>query len=146
MTGSTRNGVHIVPVALNPYLSFKGNARAAMEFYRSIFGGELTVNTFEDLHAATDPTENKLVMHSQLTGENGVIFMASDTPDRMPYQPAAGFSMSLSGDDETLLTGYFTELSDGGTVAMPLEKAIWGDMFGMCVDRFGISWLVNITA
>jgi PhnB protein len=133
-------------VALNPYLSFKDNAREAMEFYHSVFGGELSINTFEEMHAAVDPAENTLVMHSQLTGENGIVFMASDTPGHIPYQPAAGISMSLSGDDEAVLSGYFAKLSEGGTVTMPLEKAPWGDIFGMFADRFGINWLVNVTA
>ncbi len=133
-------------VTLNPYLSFKGNAREAMEFYHTVFGGELTISTFADLHAAVEPEENDLIMHSQLTGDNDIVFMGSDTPSHMPYQAPAGISISLSGDDETLLSGYFAQLSDGGNVMQPLEKAPWGDMFGMFVDRFGISWLVNVTA
>jgi PhnB protein len=135
-----------VSVALNPYLSFKGNAREAMEFYRSVFGGELSINTFGDLHAEVDPTETDLIMHSSLVGENGIVFMASDSPQHMPYQAPAGISMSLSGDDEPVLSGYFAKLAEGGTVMTALEKAPWGDTFGMCVDRFGINWLVNITA
>jgi PhnB protein len=134
-----------VSVALNPYLSFKGNAREAMEFYRSVFGGELTINTFEDFQAEVEPSEKQLVMHSQLTGENGIVFMGSDTPQHMPYQPPAGISLSLSGDDDSLLSGYFAKLADGGAVLAALEKAPWGDKFGMCADRFGINWLVNIS-
>jgi len=132
-------------VQLNPYLSFRDNAREAMEFYRSVFGGELTVNTFADLHAAQTPEENDLVMHSSLQGDDGVVVMASDTPARMEFTPGNNISMSLAGDDEALLSGYFQKLSDGGNVTMPLEKAIWGDTFGMCTDRFGINWLVNIS-
>lgn len=131
-------------VQLNPYLSFRDNARDAMEFYRSVFGGELTVSTFAELHAAQSPSENDLVMHSQLQGENGIVLMGSDTPARMEHSPGNNISMSLSGDDEGLLRAYFEKLSDAGTVTMPLEKAMWGDTFGMCIDRFGINWLVNI--
>jgi PhnB protein len=132
-------------VQLNPYLSFRNNAREAMDFYRSVFGGEVNTSTFGDFQATDDPAEKDLVMHSQLHGDNGVVLMASDTPDRMPHQPGNNISMSLSGDDEPVLRGYFDRLSDGGTVTMPLEKAPWGDTFGMCVDRFGINWLVNIS-
>lgn len=132
-------------VQLNPYLSFRSNAREAMEFYRSVFGGDLLVNTFADLHAAQDPSENDLVMHSQLTGDHGIVFMGSDTPQRMEFRPGTTMSMSLSGDDEALLTGWYEQLADGGTVTMPLQKAVWGDSFGMLVDRFGVTWLVNIT-
>jgi PhnB protein len=132
-------------VALNPYLSFKSNAREAMEFYHSVFGGTLDVQTFKDLNASQDPAEENLVMHSQLEGDNGILFMASDTPSRMEFKPGTNFSMSLSGDDESLLRGYFEKLSSGGTTTMPLEKAIWGDTFGMCADKFGVNWLVNIS-
>jgi PhnB protein len=132
-------------VQLNPYLSFRDNAREAMEFYSTVFGGTLTVSTFKEFQASSDPSEDDLVMHSQLEGEHGVVFMASDTPSRMEYEPGSNFSMSLSGDDEGLLRGWFDKLSDGGTVTMPLDKALWGDVFGMCVDRFGINWLVNVS-
>jgi PhnB protein len=130
---------------LNPYLSFKDNAREAMEFYKTVFGGELTVSTFKEFHASTTPDEDDLVMHSALIA-NHIEFFASDTPERMEYKPGTNFSMSLSGepDDEALLTGYFEKLSQGGNVTMPLDKAIWGDIFGMVTDKYGTQWMVNI--
>jgi PhnB protein len=70
--------------------------------------------------------------------------MASDTPPGMPRSEGSSISISLSGDDADELRGYFAKLSDGGTVTMPLEKQMWGDEFGMCVDKFGVTWLVNI--
>ena len=133
-------------ITLNPYLNFKGNARQAIEFYEGVFGGKLNVSTFADYHAASDPSENDLVMHADLEGPEGIRFMAADTPIKMEYQPGTNFSMSLSGDDEMELRGYFDKLAEGGSVTMPLEKAPWGDIFGMCTDRFGISWLVNVAA
>ena len=135
-------------IKLNPYLGFRDNAREAMEYYHTIFGGELRVATFKEFGASQDPSEDDLVMHAQLEGENGITFMASDTPARMQYQPGTNFSMSLSGDatDETQLRTWFDRLKQGGNVTMPLEKAIWGDTFGMLVDRYGINWLVNIAA
>lgn len=133
-----------MPVRLNPYLSFRDNARQAMEFYQSVFGGELTLNTFAELQASEDPAEKDKIMHAMLEAD-GIVLMGADTPNSMDYQPAAGISISLSGDDETVLRGYWDRLVDGGMPIMPLEKAPWGDTFGMCVDRFGISWMVNIT-
>ena len=131
---------------LNPYLNFKNDAREAMEFYKSVFGGTLNLQTFKDFHASQDPSEDDMIMHSVLEA-NGITFMASDTPDRMEYQPGhTNFGMSLQGEDAAELSGYFRKLSAGGSVTMPLEKAAWGDTFGMVTDRFGISWLVNITA
>lgn len=129
---------------LNPYLSFKDNAREAMEFYQTVFGGKLTVSTFKEFHASQDPSEDNLVMHSVLEAGNGITFMASDTPNRMEYKAGTNYSMSLSGDNEAELQAYFQKLSAGGTVTMPLEKAMWGDTFGMLTDKFGVPWLVNI--
>jgi PhnB protein len=130
---------------LNPYLSFKDNAREAMEFYRTVFGGKLQSQTFKEFHASQDPSEDDMIMHSVLEADNGITFMASDTPNRMEYRPGTNMSMSLSGDNDTELRGYYEKLSAGGMVTMPLEKAPWGDSFGMCNDKFGIQWLVNIT-
>ena len=131
---------------LNPYLSFKDNTREAMEFYKSVFGGELRMQTFKELNASQDPSEDNLIMHAQLEAPNGITLMASDTPSRMEYSPGTNFSLSLSGENEAELRGYYDKLSQGGNVTMPLEKAIWGDTFGMFSDKFGISWLVNINA
>jgi PhnB protein len=133
-------------IRLNPYIGFKGNAREAIEFYQSVFGGDLVVNTFAELHASQDPSEDNLVMHSMLATPIGLTLMASDTPRRMAYNPGDTISISLSGesDDEETLKGYWAALMAGGNESMPLSKAIWGDSFGMGVDRFGIAWLVNI--
>jgi PhnB protein len=130
---------------LNPYLNFKNNTREAMEFYQSVFGGNLTMNTFKEYHASQDPSEDDKIMHAELKAPNGILFFASDTPDRMEYRPGSNINMSLTGDNEAELKGYFQKLSAGGMVTMPMEKAIWGDTFGMVTDKFGVNWLVNIS-
>ena len=131
-------------VLLNPYLSFRDNARQAMEFYQSVFGGELNVATFGDTPGVpTEPGEQDKVMHAQLEGLDGLVLMGADTPSGMDYAPFNG-SLSLSGDDEAKLRGYWDQLVAGGTVGVPLETAPWGDTFGMCTDKFGIGWMINI--
>jgi PhnB protein len=130
-------------VRLNPYLNFEDSAREAMTFYQSVLGGQLTVSTFGEFHASEDPTEQDKVMHSQLETADGFTLMAADTPNAMEHRPQQGVSVSISGDDETKLRGYWEGLSAGGTVIMPFEKAPWGDTFGMCLDRFGTHWMVN---
>jgi PhnB protein len=130
---------------LNPYISFKDNTSEAMQFYKTVFGGELRMSTFKEFHASENPSEDNLIMHAELETQNGMTLMASDTPNRMEYRPGTNFSVSLSGDNEAELTAYFQKLSAGGTVTMPLDKAPWGDSFGMCTDKFGVSWLVNIS-
>jgi len=135
-----------VNTLLSPYLSFRDNAHDAMEFYQSVFGGELTSSTFAEFQASDDPAEKDKIMHSMLTTEGGLVLMASDTPNQMDYKPGNNFSISLSGEDEAELRGYWDKLSAGGSVTMPLGPAPWGDTFGMCADKFGVNWLVNIAA
>jgi len=129
---------------LNPYIGFEGNARQAMEFYKGVFGGDLTVSTFGEFGAENSPDADK-IMHSQLETDRGFTLMASDTPSGMGRTPGDNITISLSGEDGGELRGYWEKLSDGGNVTMPLEKQMWGDEFGMVTDRFGIPWMVNIT-
>ncbi|GAA1831135.1 VOC family protein [Agromyces salentinus] len=134
-----------MPVTLNPYLNFRGTAREALEFYHSIFGGTLNMSTFADFQSAESPDEADLIMHGQVDGADGVTLMAADVPIRMEYHGISGVSVSISGDDDATIRGHWERLSEGGTVQQPLEVAPWGDAFGMLVDRFGVSWLVNIS-
>ncbi|HEY0521183.1 MAG TPA: VOC family protein [Ilumatobacteraceae bacterium] len=129
---------------LNPYISFAGNARDAMEFYKDVFGGTLSLHTFGEYGAKDTPEADK-IMHGMLEGDNGFWLMGSDTPPGMQLNRGDNIAVSLSGDDADDLRGHWAKLSDGGTVAMPLEKQMWGDEFGMCVDKFGVNWMVNIT-
>ena len=128
---------------LNPYISFAGNARDAMEFYKGVFGGDLALNTFGESGAPGTPEADK-IMHSRLETDSGFTLMGADTPPGMDHDPGNNIAVSLSGDDGDELRGYWEQLSDGGAVSVPLEKQMWGDEFGMCVDRFGIAWMVNI--
>ena len=131
-------------VRLNPYISFRDDARQAMKFYRSVFGGQLDLSTFGESGMTDDPAAADKVMHAMLDTGTGLVLMGSDTPPGMEYQEGMRISISLSGDDETTLRGYWDALTEGGTVALPLERAPWGDSFGMCTDRFGVAWMVNI--
>ena len=130
---------------LNPYLNFRGQAREAMTFYQSVFGGQLDVMTFADMGGMGVPeSESGQVMHSALSVSDSVQLMGSDVPSHMEGDFPNG-QISLSGDDDETLRGWFEKLSDGGQVTMPLEKAPWGDSFGQLTDRYGVSWLVNIS-
>jgi PhnB protein len=131
---------------LNPYIQFDGSAREAMEFYKDVFGGELTTNTFAEFGASHGPDDDEKLMHAQLETPSGFTLMAADTPQGMSYNPGENIAVSLSGDDGDDLRGYYEKLSDGGKVSVPLEKQMWGDEFGMVTDRFGINWMVNIAA
>jgi PhnB protein len=134
------------PTRLNPYISFKNNAREAMDFYHSVFGGNLTLNTYGDSGMSEDPSEANNLMHAMLEAENGLVIMGADTPNSMTTTVGDNMSISLSGEDDAELRGYWEKLIEGGQVVQPLEVAPWGDAFGMVTDKFGIHWMVNITA
>jgi PhnB protein len=128
---------------LNPYLTFDGNAREAMEFYHSIFGGELRINTFGEF-GAPDPAIADKVMHAMLTSEKGYLLMASDTAPGMAYNPGNTITVSLSGDPGEGLEEVWEKLADGGTVQLPFEKQMWGDLYGQLTDKFGVPWMIDV--
>ena len=125
---------------LNPYITFDGNARDAMQFYEGVFGGTLTLSTFGDLGQQEQPDK---IMHGMLETPSGFTLMGADSVHGS-YNPGDNFAVSLSGDDDAELRGYWEKLSADGSVSVPLEKQMWGDEFGMCTDRFGVGWMVNI--
>jgi len=114
-----------------------------MEFYKSVFGGTLSLSTFGEFGQPDSPDADK-IMHGMLETESGFTLMAADGAGE-DYKPGNNIAVSLTGDDVDELRGYWEKLSDSGTVSVPLEKQVWGDEFGACVDRFGISWMVNIS-
>ncbi|MGB4759094.1 MAG: VOC family protein [Candidatus Saccharimonadales bacterium] len=134
-------------VKLNSYISFNGNAKEAIEFYKSIFGGEVYSDTFESFQSDAMPVaeaDKDKIMHAYLKGDNGIELMASDTPSSMEFQAGAQIQLTLNGDDEALLRSYWDKLSESGAITVPLDKAPWGDTFGMLTDKFGICWMVDI--
>lgn len=128
---------------LNPYITFDGTAREAMEFYQSALGGELAMNTFAEFGNAGPDGDN--IMHANLETPEGFTLMASDTAPGTEPSSGSSMSVSLSGDDADKLRGYWDGLTDGAEITMPLERQMWGDDFGMFTDKFGIEWMVNIT-
>lgn len=129
---------------LNPYISFMRRRPAGDEFYKEVFGGTLVLNTFGEFGQQDAPQADQ-IMHAMLETPSGFTLMASDTPPGMNVTRGDNISVSLSGDDAAALRGYWEKLSAGGSVSVPLEKQMWGDVFGMCTDRFGIPWMVNIS-
>jgi PhnB protein len=133
-----------VAAQLNPYITFEGNAREAMGFYQQVFGGELEVTTFGE-YGMGDPPDAEKIMHSRLTTERGFVLMGADNPPGMPLNPGDNITIALTGEaaDADTLRGYWRQLSEDGTVSMPLEKQMWGDEYGACTDRFGVNWMVD---
>ncbi|WP_244295149.1 VOC family protein [Micromonospora orduensis] len=114
-----------------------------MEFYHQVFGGQLRMNTFGEF-GSTEPGLAEKIMHAMLESPDGLTLMASDTAPGMKHQPGTNIAVSLSGDNADELRGYWEQLAASGTVSVPLEKQMWGDEYGQCVDRYGINWMVNI--
>ncbi len=129
--------------ALNPYLNFNGNSREAMEFYKAIFGGELTISTFGE-SGMNDEKYKDQTMHAHLHTDEMEI-MASDTGHMGEVKFGDNVHLSIVGSDVEKLTEYFNKLAEGGKVDMPLEKQMWGDIFGMLTDKYGVHWMVNIS-
>ena len=131
-------------VTLNPYVNLvDGRARAALEFYRSVLGGELEVMTFGEM--GTEGPLAEQVMHGQLSSDR-LTLMVSDTPPEMAEVTIGNnVSISLSGgvEDEDWLRAAFDGLAQDGTVTVPLSRAPWGDTYGALVDQFGVSWMVD---
>ncbi|MBP8252201.1 MAG: VOC family protein [Herpetosiphon sp.] len=128
---------------LNPYLSFKDNAREAMQFYQSVFGGDLHISTFADYGSSgPEPGMENNVMHATLIVDGKSILMASDGGDG---ETKSNVSMSLMGSNAEELHEYWDKLSTDGTITGAMEKQVWGDEFGSCLDKFGVHWLINIS-
>ncbi|MFD5102160.1 VOC family protein [Streptomyces albidochromogenes] len=133
-----------MPSRLNPYISFDGEARSAMEFYREVFGGTLSLNTFGEFGEEKAGDAADKIMHAMLETDSGFTLMGADVPPGMEHKAGNNIAVSVSGEDAGELRGYWDKLSADGAVSVPLEKQMWGDVFGMCTDRFGITWMVNI--
>jgi PhnB protein len=136
---------------LNPYLGFKDQARAALEFYQSVLGGELNVITFGELPdmPGVSDEDKALVMHGQLDIPGGLTLMAADSGSMMPYTaPTSGVTVALTGgpDDLDTIRAAYERLADGATEALPFELAPWGDHYAQLTDKFGISWMFDVGA
>jgi PhnB protein len=135
--------------ALNPYLNFNNNTEEVFNFYKSVFGGEFAmVMRFKDIPAEfKGPAhEDNKIMHISLPIGGGVL-MGSDVPEAMgKVVEGNNFQLSLSPSSKEEADKLFNGLSAGGKVTMPMSDSFWGAYFGMCVDKFGINWMINYDA
>jgi PhnB protein len=129
------------------HLNFRGDARAALEFYRSVFGGDLAIVTYENAGNVQDPAEADQVMWGQVAADNGFHVMAYDVPAARPWSRGEDpFFVSLRGADAEEIAEYWEKLSEGANVAVPLAPAQWAPLYGMLKDRFGITWVVDVVS
>ncbi|OKO75058.1 VOC family protein [Bradyrhizobium sp. AS23.2] len=133
---------------LNPYLFYQDTCEAAFNFYATVLGGKIDAmmrvsDAPPDMPGAAG--REKTIMHARMSLPGGSVLMASDAPPEHFHKPQ-GFSISLTLTDAAEAERKFNALADGGTVTMPFSKTFWAKGFGMCVDKFGIPWMVNCPA
>jgi PhnB protein len=135
-------------ITVTNHLNFRGTAREALGFYASVFGGgEPTIVTFADAHSVGDPAEADQVMWGQVESDRGFRIMAFDVPSARPYDAGQdAYYVSVRGDDEDEVRGYWERLSEGATVRQPLGPAGWSALYGMLEDRFGVVWVLDVAA
>ncbi|MFF2083723.1 VOC family protein [Nocardia sp. NPDC058176] len=131
-------------VSVTPHLNFRGDARRALEFYRTVFGGELTIASYADM-GNPDPATADHVAYGQVVAENGFRVMAYDAYPHLAWdQGRDPFFVSVRGTDPAELQGYWDKLADGAEVNQPLGPAQWAPLYGQLTDRFGITWVLDI--
>lgn len=134
-------------VNVTPHLNFRGDARAALECYRSAFGGDLIITTYGDMGNVQDPAEAELVVWGQVAAANGFRVMAYDVPRSRPWSPGEDpFFVSVRGDDAEEIASAWKRLSEGATIVQPLEPSPWAALYGMLKDRFGVTWVMDVLA
>jgi len=136
-----------VSVNVVTHLNFRGDARAALEFYQSVFGGDLTIITYQDMGDVQEPAEANQVVWGQVADDSGPRVMAYDVPSRLPWNRGENpFFVSLRGNAAEEITAYWEKLAAGSTVVQPLEPSQWAPLYGMLKDPFGITWVVDVVA
>lgn len=129
------------------HLNFRGDARAALEFYRSVTGGDLLLVTYEDAHNVQDPAEADQIMWGQVTADSGFHVMAYDVPSTTSYDPGdKPFFLSLRGETAEEVIALWEKLSQGSNVVVPLAPAPHAPLYGMLIDPHGVTWVVDVIA
>ncbi|MEE1940042.1 VOC family protein [Streptomyces sp. TRM 70361] len=135
-------------VTTTTHLNFRGAAREALDFYRSVFGGRAVAVTYKDAGAVQDENEADWVMWGEVTADNGFHVMAYDVPSHLPWNQGENpFFVSVRGDDTDEISALWHKLAAGdSTVVRPLEPAQWAPLYGMLTDRFGVTWVLDVAA
>jgi PhnB protein len=130
-----------------PHLNFRGEARAALNFYADVFGGDVTILTHAQLYGTTDAAEAELVSWGQAASPDGFAVMAFDAPASMSFDAGViPFFVSVRGTDTDEVSAYWEKLSDGGTIVQPLAQSSWARLYGMVRDKFGVTWVLDVPA
>lgn len=132
-------------ITTTTHLNFRGDARAALEFYQSVFGGDLAVITYADAHSVTAADEAQQIMWGQVVSADGFHVMAYDVPAHTAHDPGTiPVFVSVRGADTAEISRYWEKLADGSEVVVPLGQAAWSPLYGMLTDRFGVTWVLDV--
>ncbi|GAB3632197.1 VOC family protein [Microbacterium shaanxiense] len=134
-------------ITTTTHLNFRGDARAALEFYQGVFGGDLTAITYADAHSVTAADEAQQIMWGQVASPEGFRVMAYDVPSHTPHAPGTiPVFVSVRGADADEITRYWERLVEGSDIVVPLAQAAWAPLYGMLKDRFGVTWVLDVEA
>jgi len=134
-------------ITTTTHLNFRGDARAALEFYQGVFGGDRTAITYADAHSVTAADEAQQIMWGQVASPEGFRVMAYDVPSHTPHDPGTiPVFVSVRGTDADEITRYWERLVEGSDVIVPLAQAAWAPLYGMLKDRFGVTWVLDVEA
>lgn len=129
------------------HLNFRGDARQALAFYHTVFGGDVAIVTYKDVGNVQEPSEADQVTWGQVAGASGFCVMAYDVPSHMPWsQGENAFFVSLRGETAQEISAYWEKLADGATIVQALAPAQWAPLYGMLKDRFGVTWVVDVVS
>ena len=127
------------------HLNFRGQARAALALYQSVFGGTLTAVTYQDAHAVQNPAEADQILWGQVVSPEGFRLMAYDVPSSQPYNAGENaVFVSVRGKSADELSAYWAKLIVGSTVIVPLATSAWSPLYGMVRDAFGVTWVFDL--
>jgi PhnB protein len=134
-------------VTTTTHLNFRGTAREALEHYASVFGGRTVVVTYKDSGYVPEGTDADWVLWGEVVGDNGFHVMAYDVPAQLPHDPGANpFFVSVRGEDTDEISALWERLVEGARPVRPLEPSDWAPLYGMLTDRFGVTWVLDVTA
>lgn len=134
-------------IVTTTHVNFRGDAQEALEFYQSVFGGEITLVSYRNAQNVQDPSEADQIMWGQVSGDSGFHLMAYDVPARTPWEQGQNsFFVSIRGTSADEITSYWKGLSAGATVVQELAPAGWAPLYGMLEDRFGVVWVLDVIA